>query len=93
MALQMQNDHQACIIKGTPHLFVMIFSVPITGKSMIKPMAPSKKPMTKVASAACLVPLRQKTLQTNTAVMGGARSARKDYNAFQEIPAGLKFYS
>src|SRR6516225_10768534 len=73
--LHRQNTHHACIMNGMPSSWLMNFSVPKTGRSRTKDMAPIKKPKIRVARAACLVPRRQKTPHKKTVVIGGARSA------------------
>src|SRR6266481_8888066 len=75
IALQMQNTHQACIMKEIPQRWVTIFSVPNTGSSSTKDAAPIKKPVIRVTTEASLVPRRQNTPNRKTVVIGGARSA------------------
>src|SRR5271154_5006479 len=73
--LHRQNTHHACIRNGIPSLWLMIFSVPKTGKSRMNDAAPTRKPKVRVAIDACFVPRRQNTPNKNTVVIGGARSA------------------
>ena len=75
--LHRQKTHHACIRNGIPSPWLIIFSVPNTGRSSTNASAPIRKPKMRVASAAWLVPRRQKTPKRNTAVIGGARSEER----------------